>query len=101
MGDAGVIAGTLGLTGMTAQARTFTSTGSLLNYPQPPVGFNPLTATAAQLASYGLPPRPRASNKSALVSWTTVMEHAKTEVASPDATGPKLKLRKEKPSALC
>lgn len=87
---AGVIAGTLGLAAMPAQAqaRPSASNGSLLAYPQRPVGFNPLTATATQLAYYGLPPRPPGSNKSALVSWTTAMEHAKTEVASPDVTGP-------------
>lgn len=86
----GAIIGTLGLSGLTvqAQARSSSSIGVSLVYPQPAAGFDPLTATDAQLAYYGLPPRPPASNHSALASWTTAMEHAKYEVASPDIMGP-------------
>lgn len=40
-------------------------------YPAPPRGFNPLTATAAQLAAYGLPQRPAPGP--ALGMWTQAM----------------------------
>jgi len=45
--------------------------GSLTDVPIPPVGFDPLGATDAQLASYGLPPRP--TDTAELVSWSTDM----------------------------
>ncbi len=37
----------------------------------PPVGFNPLAATPAQLQSYGFPPKP--TNLAGLASWTAAM----------------------------
>lgn len=43
----------------------------------PPVDFNPLTASDAQLLSYGLPRRPDASSRG-FAQWVTVVTHAKT-----------------------
>ena len=42
--------------------------------PAPPTGFNPLQATAAQLAHYGFPPRP--TDPTALATWTQAMQDA-------------------------
>jgi hypothetical protein len=39
----------------------------------PPAGFNPITATDAQLQCYGFPPRPINANQ--LTAWTNVMSH--------------------------
>ena len=64
------------------QAATVPVPTPQLVYPQMPSGFNPMTATSAQLAHYGLPPRPPASNAAVLASWTNAMKHAKQEVAS-------------------
>lgn len=44
----------------------------------PPTGFNPLTATNAELQQYGFPSRP--TSPGALATWTAMMEHAKTYV---------------------
>lgn len=44
----------------------------------PPAGFDPVTASAAQLAGYGLPARP--SDPAALARWTMLVRHAKTRV---------------------
>ncbi len=40
----------------------------------PPTGFNPLTASTAQLTEYGFPPRPTSGQ--AYASWATAMKHA-------------------------
>ncbi|HJU11700.1 MAG TPA: hypothetical protein VJ728_12525 [Candidatus Binataceae bacterium] len=32
--------------------------GNVITYPEPPAGFDPYTASNAELAHYGLPPRP-------------------------------------------
>jgi hypothetical protein len=45
-----------------------------MEYATPPHGFNPLTATAQQLAYYGFPKRPSGGN--ALAQWTYAMSHA-------------------------
>jgi hypothetical protein len=37
---------------------TRTGTTSVFAYPQPPRGFRPLSASDAELAKYGFPPRP-------------------------------------------
>jgi Peptidase A4 family len=50
-----------------------------LRFAIPPAGFKPLTASAAQLAAYGLPPRP--TNAADLASWTKLMSHLTTLVA--------------------
>jgi hypothetical protein len=49
-----------------------------------PAGFNPVTATAAQLNEYGFPPRP--SNASALAVWENAMKHAVTRISTPYST---------------
>ena len=47
------------------------TTGVLGTIPMPPqAGFNPLTATQAQLAANGFPPRPAAKYPQALKEWT-------------------------------
>jgi hypothetical protein len=46
--------------------------------PMAPTNFDPLTATAAQLAHYGFPPRP--SGPGALAAWTTAMKDARHEL---------------------
>ena len=60
-----------------------TTPSANLAYPPLPPGFNPVTATASQLAYYGLPPRPPATHPRVLAGWITAMEHAKHEVGSP------------------
>ncbi len=46
----------------------------------PPPGFHPVTATQAQLAKYGFPPRPSAANVRALDEWTQAMKSWKHTV---------------------
>jgi hypothetical protein len=43
--------------------------------PGPPVSFNPLTASAAELSEYGFPARP--SDPTELQEWDNVMQYAK------------------------
>jgi hypothetical protein len=38
-------------------------------YDPPPAGFNPLTATDAEIEQYGLPPRPNASDTARYTHW--------------------------------
>ena len=47
-----------GIISAVVQAATALVPTPQLVYPQMPSGFNPVTATSAQLAHYGLPPRP-------------------------------------------
>ncbi|HKU57620.1 MAG TPA: hypothetical protein VJP41_11430 [Gaiellaceae bacterium] len=79
-----VVAGSLiGLRGR-ARAGTSARTGTSPNcgiegssYPQPPAGFDPVTATAAQLREYGFPPRPAGRPSSAAAgAWRYAMSHA-------------------------
>lgn len=51
-------------------------------YPKPPPGFNPVTASDAQLEAYGFPPRPPGASPSspAYQAWLTAVEHAETLV---------------------
>ncbi len=46
-----------------------TANGETYKFPQPPEGFDPLTATAAELEEYALPPRPSTSEKAAFAAW--------------------------------
>lgn len=46
-------------------------------FPQPPPGFDPVAATAAQLQEYGFPPRPPGNNAEALAAWTKAVRAAK------------------------
>jgi hypothetical protein len=49
------------------------------SYPAPPAGFNPTTATAAQLRKYGFPPRPVGDPSSpAVKAWLQAMNNAST-----------------------
>jgi hypothetical protein len=44
-----------------------------------PAGFNPLTASPAQLAAYGFPPKPSTN----AAAWTNAMEHERFEAGPP------------------
>lgn len=46
-------------------------------YSQPPAGFNPLTASSAQLATYGFPPPPPGDNAGATSDWEAMVQGAK------------------------
>ncbi|WP_053957941.1 hypothetical protein [Sulfobacillus thermosulfidooxidans] len=48
--------------------------------PAPPKGFNPLTATDAQLAKYGLPPRPTPVGSPQYKAWAQAVTAAKTPI---------------------
>jgi hypothetical protein len=57
--------------------------GETIERPVPPEGFDPLTATAKELETYGLPPRP--SNPEALEEWEESMTGY--ESVTPEPTG--------------
>ena len=59
-------------------------TTSLLGFPPVPIGFDPLTASNAQLTRYGFPSRP--TGGAALQSWETAMQDAHVEVCTQGAT---------------
>ena len=46
--------------------------------PEPPPGFNPLTATSADLQKYGFPEKP--TSETELKAWEEVMQNAKEYV---------------------
>ncbi|MHB8262196.1 MAG: G1 family glutamic endopeptidase [Acidimicrobiales bacterium] len=52
---------------------TYDVNGSTQEYPVPPNGFDPLTATASQLQEYGFPPRP--ADPGGLAQWRSVWSH--------------------------
>lgn len=52
--------------------------GQTMTTTTPSAGFNPLTASAAQLRQYGFPSRP--ANPSALRGWTTAMAAYRSDV---------------------
>lgn len=56
-------------------------------FTQPPPGFDSATATDAQLAQYGLPPRPpgAAPGSPAYLAWLTAVENA-SSYSPPDPT---------------
>jgi hypothetical protein len=68
--------------GSTAAAKVASSTdcGFVTKvYPKPPVGFDPRTATSAQLKEYGFPPRPPGDPsdpqvQGALKAWVSAMK---------------------------
>ena len=60
----------------------FTGNGTWSDETVPAPGFNPLTATNAQFAANGFPPRPAGNDPIALRAWTTAMEHSKKAVVS-------------------
>lgn len=49
--------------------------------PAPPKEFNPLTATDAQLAKYGLPPRPTPVGSAQYKAWARAVTAAKTPIS--------------------
>lgn len=55
--------------------------GEVESVPVAPVGFNPLTATPAQLSMYGFPQPP--STSAGLATWTAAMAAYQTEPAPP------------------
>ena len=62
----------------------WTGDGTWSDQTVPAPGFNPLTATKAELIANGFPPRPPSDNPVALKAWEVAMEHAKTtEVSHP------------------
>ncbi|MGA9528160.1 MAG: G1 family glutamic endopeptidase [Terriglobales bacterium] len=55
-----------------------TSVPGVRTYIQPPQGFNPLTATAVELATYGFPPRPdKQADPDRYASWAQAMASAR------------------------
>lgn len=60
---------------------TYQEPGNVATYRDiPPLGFNALTASAAERALYGLPPKPPTSNSIALAHWVSEMSGIKTWV---------------------
>lgn len=60
--------------------------GASRTFPAPPTDLDLLTATDAQLATYGFPPRPPTSTTQALAVWTDVISHAKYRDLDPDSS---------------
>jgi hypothetical protein len=54
----------------------------IFRFQSPPEGFRPLEASDAELAKYGLPPRPNPFARSAVpyAAWARAMSHAQTRV---------------------
>jgi hypothetical protein len=54
----------------------------IYSFPKPPDGFQPLTASDAELSKYGLPPRPTAASKNEIsyATWSRAMASAKQAV---------------------
>lgn len=60
--------------------------GVINEFPVPPEGFNPLTATDKQLETYGFPPRP--TDEKSLLDWNEMMSNYKcTPVPQLEKTG--------------
>lgn len=61
-------------------------------YAPPPRGFNPLTASSADLEAYGFPPKPSATfNSPEMQNWIFAMSHAITPAVNhPDLSEPSL-----------
>src|SRR5689334_20702920 len=68
--------------GSVASDRSITQT--VIQYPQPPRSFDPLSATDTELANYGIPPRPDPKKA------PTVFRHWKKIVAVPRVTNGQL-----------
>jgi hypothetical protein len=66
----------------TVAAAMAGETPSIYRFPTPPTGFAPITASDAELAKYGLPPRPNPFVHSALpyATWSRAMAAAHTPV---------------------
>lgn len=65
-------------------AYIYLQNGHRVRFLVPPKGFRPATATAAQLAEYGLPARPK--SKANLAGWEKEMRRAKSVVPPPFLT---------------
>jgi hypothetical protein len=65
-----------------AQPAPEASAPGIYTFPNPPAGFDPLTASQADLATYGLPPRPSPLGRSATAYaiWARIMKAAKHHV---------------------
>lgn len=71
--------------GLGAQAGTPGTSGDACL--SPPATWDPLHASATQIASYGLPPRPPASDPTQVAQWMGVVSHAKHRVCGPGQVG--------------
>jgi hypothetical protein len=60
----------------------WTGGGTWSDETVPAPGFNPLTASNAELKANGFPPRPPVGDPVALKGWKTAMEHSKKAVIS-------------------
>ena len=60
----------------------FTGDGTWSDESVPPPGFDPLTATDAQLAASGFPPRPAGHDAAALAAWKSAVGHSLHAVVS-------------------
>jgi hypothetical protein len=65
-------------------AYVYVENGHTVKFLVPPAGFQPATATAAQLAEYGLPARPK--NQADLAHWDAQMSKARSAVPPPFLT---------------
>lgn len=52
-------------------------------YPAPPAGFNPLTASAAELAHYGYPPEPPKTAPDAYKQWQKLVTYPAKRITNP------------------
>jgi hypothetical protein len=73
------LAGVLGLSAVAGADASQCDGNPLKVFSQPPAGFDPATASNAQLAEYGFPPRPPGADQSsgAYLAWLTAVEAAK------------------------
>ncbi len=62
-----------------------TSCAPVTTYSQPPAGFDPLTATNAQLEEYGFPLPPPGEDAGATAAWQAMVSGA-TQYVAPDPT---------------
>jgi hypothetical protein len=60
----------------------FTGDGTWSDEYVPPAGFDPVTATDAQLTASGFPPRPPGDDAAALAAWRTAVGHELRAVVS-------------------
>jgi hypothetical protein len=73
-------------------ATVSTNIQGVRSYPAPPAGFNPLTATEEELASYGFPPRPdKAAHPENFAHWTRAMMSARHRVNGEIKAHPEMK----------
>jgi hypothetical protein len=72
---------------LTAAPKIATSVGGVYAFPAPPKGFNPLTASNAQLLTYGLPERPdQAADARGYAVWERSMLALKIHATDVQAT---------------